>query len=233
MDVFYTRSRPPQVPTFALTRSCSWAAFTFSFLPCQALRTEACKARPKEKVNAQGLGPGELLMAFRLRVESSSDCPPDKNVIPKSKQYINRWIFFSHQEQLHAHSFYTKCMHYSYRVSCLNRFLKMHDSKNLVCNIKRKKHFYNVNLFYQNPLVCTFHTWYSCRYTAAESYHRGFAVLFCCVFLRTRLASSHHVGLQESAFQENMVVSQSFVSKSQDLKHKDVEKNVHMKISDY
>lgn len=103
MDVFYTRSRPPQVPTFALTRSCSWAAFTFSFLPCQALRTEACKARPKEKVNAQGLGPGELLMAFRLRVESSSDCPPDKNVIPKPKLYtcINRWIFFSHQEQLH------------------------------------------------------------------------------------------------------------------------------------
>ena len=69
--------------TLALASSWSWAALTFSFLPCHALRTEACRARPKEKVRAQGLGPVVVLMAFRLRVESSSDCPPDKNVMPK------------------------------------------------------------------------------------------------------------------------------------------------------
>lgn len=148
MNVYCTRSRPLQFPTFALTRSCSWAAFTFSFFPCQALRTEACKARPKEKVNAQGLGPGALLMAFRLRVESSSDCPPDKNVIPKPKQYINRWIFFSHREQLHILN--ANCMHYSYRVPCLNRFLKMYDSMNLVWNtwIKSKKNFFIMWIYF-------------------------------------------------------------------------------------
>lgn len=68
--------------------SCSWAAFTFSSLPCHALRTLACKALPKEKVRAHGFLPGKTFIAFRLRVASSSDCPPDKNVIPGKKEKI-------------------------------------------------------------------------------------------------------------------------------------------------
>ena len=43
----------------ALARSSSWscAALMFSFFPCHALRTDACSARPKEKVHDQGFLP--------------------------------------------------------------------------------------------------------------------------------------------------------------------------------
>jgi hypothetical protein len=61
-------------------------------LPCHALRTLACKALPKEKVNAHGFLPGYIFIAFRLSVESSSDCPPDRKVIPEKNilHYITR-----------------------------------------------------------------------------------------------------------------------------------------------
>lgn len=67
--------------TRARLRSSSWAALTFSFLPPQALNTEACKARPYENVKAHGRR-GWLLMAFKLTDASSSDWPPDKKVTP-------------------------------------------------------------------------------------------------------------------------------------------------------
>ena len=71
--------------TRARLRSSSWAVLTFSFLPPHALKTEACKARPYEKVKAHGRF-GWLLMAFKLTEASSSDWPPDKKVTPKKKE---------------------------------------------------------------------------------------------------------------------------------------------------
>ena len=69
--------------TLALLRSSACAALTLSAFPCQAWSTEACRARPYEKVSAQGrfMSP-TLLMAFRWTVASSSLCPPDRKVMP-------------------------------------------------------------------------------------------------------------------------------------------------------
>lgn len=60
----------------------SWQALPFSFLPPQAFRAEACRARPKEKVRAQGRCRKHWFMAFRLSVASSSLWPPDRKVTP-------------------------------------------------------------------------------------------------------------------------------------------------------
>lgn len=63
---------PSSLLTRALLMYWSWQALPFSFLPPQAFRAEACRARPKEKVRAQGRCRGHWLMAFRLMVASSS-----------------------------------------------------------------------------------------------------------------------------------------------------------------
>lgn len=68
--------------TRARLRSSSCPAFTFSFFPPHALNTDACNARPYEKVKAHGRF-GWRLMAFKLTEASSSDCPPDKKVTPE------------------------------------------------------------------------------------------------------------------------------------------------------
>ena len=68
--------------TSALLMNCSVAAFSFSLCPLQALRADACRARPKEKDRIQGLARGQLLMAFRLMEASSSLWPPDRNATP-------------------------------------------------------------------------------------------------------------------------------------------------------
>lgn len=68
--------------TRALLTNSSWHAFPFSFLPPQAFRAEACRARPYEKVRAQGRCRGHWFMAFRLTEASSSLWPPDRKVIP-------------------------------------------------------------------------------------------------------------------------------------------------------
>merc|ERR1711915_983847 len=60
----------------------SWHALPFSFFPPQALRAEACRARPYEKVRAQGLCRGHWFMVFRLTEASSSLWPPDRKVTP-------------------------------------------------------------------------------------------------------------------------------------------------------
>lgn len=64
----------------------SWHAFPFSFLPPQAFRAEACRARPYEKVRAQGLCRGHWFMAFRLMEASSSLWPPDRKVMPAEEE---------------------------------------------------------------------------------------------------------------------------------------------------
>lgn len=48
--------------------------------PFHVLRTLFCRALAYEKDTCHGLG--AWFMAFRLRVASSSDCPPDRNMIP-------------------------------------------------------------------------------------------------------------------------------------------------------
>lgn len=68
--------------TRALLMYSSWQALPFSALPPQAFRAEACRARPKEKVRAQGRGREHWFMAFRLMVASSSLWPPDRKVTP-------------------------------------------------------------------------------------------------------------------------------------------------------
>lgn len=73
--------------TRALLMYSSWQAFPFSFLPPQALRAEACRARPYEKVRAQGLCRGHMFMAFRLMEASSSLWPPDRKVTPAEEKH--------------------------------------------------------------------------------------------------------------------------------------------------
>lgn len=68
--------------TRALLMYSSWQALPFSFLPPQAFRAEACRARPKEKVRAQGRCREHWFMAFRLSVASSSLWPPERKVTP-------------------------------------------------------------------------------------------------------------------------------------------------------
>lgn len=42
-----------------------------------------CSALPKEKDSAQGfVCPASRFSSFRLMVASSSDCPPDRNMMP-------------------------------------------------------------------------------------------------------------------------------------------------------
>ena len=48
--------------------------------PFHVFRTLFCRALAYEKDTCHGLG--DWFMAFRLRVASSSDCPPDRNMIP-------------------------------------------------------------------------------------------------------------------------------------------------------
>ncbi len=50
----------------------SVAAPSFSLCPRQVFRAEACRARPNEKVRAQGFTSEQLLMAFRLMEASCS-----------------------------------------------------------------------------------------------------------------------------------------------------------------
>lgn len=69
--------------TLARLISSSCPALMFSFLPPHARNTEACNARPYEKVRAHGRTNGTLLMEFKLTEASSSVCPPDKKVTPK------------------------------------------------------------------------------------------------------------------------------------------------------
>lgn len=68
--------------TSALLTNCSMAFFSFSLCPLQALSAEACRARPKENVRIHGLARGQLLMALRWRVASSSLWPPERKAIP-------------------------------------------------------------------------------------------------------------------------------------------------------
>lgn len=72
----------PATRTSALLTNCSAAACSFSLCPLQALRADACRARPKEKVRTQGVARGQLLMAFRWTEASSSLWPPERNTIP-------------------------------------------------------------------------------------------------------------------------------------------------------
>jgi len=62
----------------------SWAALRLSSLPFHVLTAEFCKALPNEKDKNQGVwtAPPNLFMALRFKLASSSDCPPDKKVIP-------------------------------------------------------------------------------------------------------------------------------------------------------
>ena len=60
--------------------SAAWAASTFASSPFQVLRTEFWSARAYENETCHGLG--VWFMAFRLSVASSSDCPPERNMIP-------------------------------------------------------------------------------------------------------------------------------------------------------
>ena len=92
--VYWPRAARPLVS--ALLRSSSWPAATSC--PAQALRHEACSARPNEKLSLnykldpvktlcptyfQGLGtPLYWLMALRFTEASSSDWPPERNTIP-------------------------------------------------------------------------------------------------------------------------------------------------------
>lgn len=76
--------------TRALLMNSSWHALPFSFLPPQALRAEACRARPYEKVRAQGLCRGHWFMAFRLMEASSSLWPPDRKVMPLQEARVEK-----------------------------------------------------------------------------------------------------------------------------------------------
>ena len=52
-------------------------------MPYHALRTDDWRALPKEKDIFHGCLIGaNLLMAFKFREASSSDCPPERKVIP-------------------------------------------------------------------------------------------------------------------------------------------------------
>ncbi len=78
----------------ALLINSSWQAFPFSFLPPQAFSAEACRARPKEKVRAQGLFRGHWLMVLRLMEASSSLWPPDRKVMPLGAEE-DRGLYYS------------------------------------------------------------------------------------------------------------------------------------------
>lgn len=80
--------------TRALLMNSSWHAFPFSFLPAHALRAEACRARPYEKVRAQGLCRGHWFMAFRLIEASSSLWPPDRKVMPVQEEHESLAMHF-------------------------------------------------------------------------------------------------------------------------------------------
>ncbi len=86
----------------------SWHAFPFSFLPPQALRAEACRARPYEKVRAQGLCRGHWFMAFRLTEASSSLWPPDRKQMPAKMQKAALYLFAENMEKLKASSLFLK-----------------------------------------------------------------------------------------------------------------------------
>lgn len=62
--------------------NCSVAVFSFSLCPLQALSADTCRALPKENVRVQGLARGQLLMALRWTVASSSLWPPERKAIP-------------------------------------------------------------------------------------------------------------------------------------------------------
>lgn len=102
----------------------SWHAFPFSFLPPQALRAEACRARPYEKVRAQGLCRGHWFMAFRLTEASSSLWPPDKNVMPVQVQEERESLarhFSRHLSEWHADYCVLKlckCVHVNKSILC-------------------------------------------------------------------------------------------------------------------
>merc|ERR1719486_287247 len=85
---------PSCAAELALARSmrASWAAFLFSSRTCQVLRTEFCRARAEEKDTCQGLG--VWFIAFRLSVDSISDCPPERNMIPGTAGGTRRLSIF-------------------------------------------------------------------------------------------------------------------------------------------
>jgi len=78
--------RDQDLQTSALLMNCSVAAFSFSLCPLHALRADACRARPKEKVRIQGLARGQLLMALRWTEASSSLWPPERKATPVCEQ---------------------------------------------------------------------------------------------------------------------------------------------------
>lgn len=78
--------------TSALLMNCSIAFFSFSLCPLQALSADACRARPKENVRIQGLARGQLLMALRWRVASSSLWPPERKAIPVGGRQHNSYL---------------------------------------------------------------------------------------------------------------------------------------------
>lgn len=116
--------------TRALLMYSSWHAFPFSFLPPQALRAEACRARPYEKVRAQGLCRGHWFMAFRLMEASSSLWPPDRKVMPIREEHGSLAKHFSRHLSA-GHADYIQCSwKYSYqdfikKTLCLQSFLCM------------------------------------------------------------------------------------------------------------
>ena len=67
--------------TLARCKNAFWPAATL--LPCHAFSTDACKARPYEKVSAQGRSDlSILLIASKLAVADVSDWPPERKVTP-------------------------------------------------------------------------------------------------------------------------------------------------------
>lgn len=70
----------PLATILAWRASC--AAATFSFNPYHAFKVDDWSALPYEKDRAHGLGMAVILfISLRLRVASSSDCPPERNMI--------------------------------------------------------------------------------------------------------------------------------------------------------